>query len=178
MTLRRATLYIGGASLLVAWFSSAASVSLERGRQQSPPGPPAAASPVDDLAADVQRQTRRLRQRLASAPLPQMPIRNPFEFRTVTRPQTAIRRVETVSVPVATSGPVEPALSLIGVAERQLPQGVVRTAMIATEGDELVMATVGDTVLQRYKVTAVSADAAELTDVSTGLTRLIALREQ
>jgi len=49
--------------------------------------------------------------------------------------------------------------------------------MIATEGDELVMATVGDTVLQRYKVTAISADAAELTDVSTGLTRLIALRE-
>ena len=30
MTLRRATLYLGGGTLLVAWFSSAASVSLGR----------------------------------------------------------------------------------------------------------------------------------------------------
>ena len=39
------------------------------------------------------------------------------------------------------------------------------------------MATVGDAVLQQYKVTAIGADAAELTDVSTGLTRRLVLRE-
>ena len=47
MTIRRAALYIGGASLLVAWLSSAASMSLQ-------PGPTAAAPAVpEDRSVDV-----------------------------------------------------------------------------------------------------------------------------
>ena len=71
MTLRRATLYIGGGSLLVAWFSSAASVSLMRTPPRASGEGPSVSAPTDGVAEAVQAQTRRLRQRLAAAPLPQ-----------------------------------------------------------------------------------------------------------
>ena len=81
MTLRRATLYIGGGSLLVAWFSSAASVSLRRTPPRAFSEGQSVAAPTDGVAEAVQAQSRRLRQRLATAPLPQQPLRNPFAFR-------------------------------------------------------------------------------------------------
>jgi hypothetical protein len=176
MTLRRAALYIGGASLLVAWFSSAASLSLQRHARTIAIEGDQPASHIEGLAAQVQQQSRRLRERLASAPLPQQPLRNPFTFRTVSpRPQAApARRLQMAAA--APAEPPEPTLVLIGLAEQKRPQGLVRTAMIATERDELIMATVGDGVLQRYKVTAISEDAVELTDVATGRTRRLALQ--
>ena len=176
MTLRRAALYVGGASLLAAWFSSAASLSLQRPSRalggDTIPGP----SATDDLAANIQRQAARLRQRLASPPLPQQPARNPFAFRAQPpkpRPQAA-RPVE--AAPPAVELPAEPALLLIGLAERKRPEGVVRTAMITTAADDLIMASVGDVVLHRYTVTAIGHDTVELTDVTTGQVRRISLQ--
>ena len=81
MTLRRATLYIGGGSLLVAWFSSAASVSQMRTPPRAFSEGQSGAAPTDGVAEAVQAQSRRLRQRLATAPLPPQPLRNPFAFR-------------------------------------------------------------------------------------------------
>ena len=176
MTLRRAALYVGGASLLAAWFSSAASLSLQRAERTAPPADVQSLS-TEALAADVQRQARRLRERLASAPVPQRPFRNPFAFRAAppARARLAARRVELAPEPPPLA-PAEPVLLLIGIAERRLPAGIARTAMIATESDELIMATVGDAVLGRYTVTAVGPDTAELTEAATGRTRRISLQ--
>ena len=62
---------------------------------------------------------------------------------------------------------------LIGLAE----DGSTRTAMIES-GDELVMATEGETVVARYRVVKVGADAIELVDLVTGTTRRLFLKSQ
>jgi hypothetical protein len=177
MTIRRAALYAGGGTLLVAWFSSAASFPLQWNQRPAQTAITATISPVDDLAANMQAQTRRLKQRLAAAPLPQQPVRNPFAFKAV-EPRPRPEVMQPVAMPVAVQVRTEPLLSLIGMAEERRPQGLVRTAMIATEGQELILAAVGDVVVQRYKVTAISADVVELADSETGLVRRLALQYQ
>lgn len=180
MTLRRATLYIGGGSLLVAWFSSAASLSLARHPQRVSPREQAVSAPTDGLAENVQAQARRLKQRLAAAPLPQQPVRNPFAFRPVPAAPPAVVRTRTAPDPIdAGPAPVpEPRLELVGIAEQRTEAGPVRTAMIATEANDLIMAAVGAPVLGRYKVAAIGADGVELTDVTTGQTRRLVLQIQ
>ena len=177
MTLRRATLYIGGASLLVAWFSSAASLSLYKNNSQPPSDLEPNPSPMEALASLVQQQSARLRDRAASAPRPQQPLRNPFSFRSVPPPQaTGVAPVQTSAAALVAAEPPEPTILLIGVAEQKKPQGLVRTALFATDGDQLVMATVGETVLGRYTVSTISVDAVELMELATGRTRRLALQ--
>ena len=177
MTLRRAALYVGGATLLAAWFSSAASLSLHRASRSPATERSQAPSATDDLAAEMQQQTKRLREHLASAPIPQQPLRNPFVFRSAV-PKPRLHRPVAVDAapPPMAAIPEAPALTLIGIAEHKRPQGLVRTAMIATAGEELILAAVGDAILHRYKVTAIGHDTVELTDVSTGQTLRISLQ--
>jgi hypothetical protein len=175
MTIRRAALYIGGASLLVAWLSSAASLSLQTPPRQLPA--PASNEPSPELiAASVQAQAKRLKERLATAPLPQEPIRNPFAFGPVNPPPpTSARRLQaSVDEPPALIPP-DPMLALIGIGESRNPDGIVRTAMITTDRDELVVAAVGDVVVQRYQVAAIGPDAVELSDVATGTIRRLSV---
>jgi hypothetical protein len=178
MTIRRATIYIGGATLFAAWLSSAASLSLQRPPSRVPETIADGIWPAERLAADVQARARRLKQRLASAPIPQDPVRNPFMFRTAPRKLEETARRPAPVLPPPEMAPPEPALMLIGIAEERRTEGVVRTAMLATESDELIVAAVGDGVVQRYKVTAIGHDAVELADATTGLVRRLALRDQ
>ena len=180
MTLRKATLYVGGGSLLVAWFSSAASVSRSPGPRRVAEPQNTIASPTDGLAEHVHAQSRRLKQRLAAAPLPQEPVRNPFAFRPappVAKLSTPVNSVADEPAPV-TLPPAEPRLELVGIAEQHVDQMVVRTAMIATESNELVMAVVGASVLGRYKVAAIAPDGVELTETATGQVRRLILKPQ
>ena len=179
MTLRRATLYIGGGSLLVAWFSSAASVSQMRTPPRAFSEGQSVAAPTDGVAEAVQAQSRRLRLRLATAPLPQQPLRNPFAFRPA--PSASPARVRAAAAePVAMEPviPEEPRLELVGIAEQRTPAGAVRTAMIATESNELLMAPVGAAVLGRYTVAVIDGDGVTLTEVATGRTRRLVLQVQ
>ena len=179
MTLRRATLYIGGGSLLVAWFSSAASVSQMRTPPRAFSEGQSVAAPTDGVAEAVQAQSRRLRLRLATAPLPQQPLRNPFAFRPA--PSASPVRVRAAAAEPAAMEPVipeEPRLELIGIAEQRTPAGAVRTAMIATESNELLMAPVGAAVLGRYTVAVIDGDGVTLTEVATGRTRRLVLQVQ
>jgi hypothetical protein len=179
MTLRRATLYIGGGSLLVAWFSSAASVSLMRTPPRASGEGQSVSAPTDGVAEAVQAQTRRLRQRLATAPLPQQPLRNPFTFRPapVASPASSVRAVAGPAA-IEPSIPEEPRLELVGIAEKRTPDGPVRTAMIATESSDLLMTGIGGEVLGRYTVAAIDGDAVTLTEVATGRTRRLVLQVQ
>jgi hypothetical protein len=179
MTPGRAVAYIGGAMLLAAWLSSAATSPQDVSPQPAPR--PEATSGSDTLASDVQAQAARLRARLAAAPVPQEPTRNPFAFavrdmpraRSIVRPANTPRDAEVLAAPV----PAEPELLLLGIAEDQSAKGLVRTAMITQAGfDELFMVTEGQEVARRYRVTAISPDAVELKDVATGAVRRLALR--
>ena len=129
---------------------------------------------LDTVALTVQSQAGRLRQRLAAAPTLTAPIRNPFTFAArepVAAPAMTVRS-RTLAAPVAADPPLpEPPLVLLGVAE----QGSTRTAMIGS-GDELLMATEGQTLAGRYRVAKVGADAIELVDLGTGATRRLFLR--
>ena len=175
MTPTRATAYVGLASVLVAWLAGAAGLSVTTSWPQSQ-APRIETSATQALADEVQAQASRLRDRLAIAPIPREPLRNPFAFalRTV-RPGHASAAASKALQPV--SGlPAEPPLQLVGVAERETPTGAVRTAMITADSDELFMLVEGDTLGARYRVKAVGADVVELTDLVTGATRRLALR--
>lgn len=178
MSPARAAAYIGGASLLLAWLAAASGVARQP-RHVRVPSRPGDAAVLQTIASDVQSQASRLRQRLATAPAPKGPVRNPFAFGT-----REVRDARRMPLPLAPTSPrleaervpVEPSLSLLGIAEQNTPAGLIRTAMISTGGDDLIMVTEGQTVAVRYRVVAIGADAVELKDVATGATRRLALQ--
>ena len=165
----RAAAYLVGGILLAAWLASAAGV----GRPSIPPVPDRTAEAVqlDALAAGVESQASRLRQRMAAAPAPHAEIRNPFAFAAVQPPAPVTVR-QPIAAPVADVLP-EPNLVLLGLAE----EGATRTAMIES-GDDLLMATEGQTIVGRYRVSKVGPDAIELIDLLTGTTRRLFLKSQ
>jgi len=177
MSAKRAAGILGGALLLAAWLSSAAGLM----RQEPDAAPPADREKPDDtvsLAAEVQAQTLRLRNRLASAPAPHEPFRNPFAFSS--RPAAERRELAppAADAPAPELGPpLEPAIELIGVAEKETPKGLARTAIISALSGELFLVKEGETLAARYRVGAVSADAVELNDLQTGTVRRLALRQ-
>ena len=178
MTLRRATLYVAGGTLLVAWFSSAASMSLGRNARRTPPVV-ADNAPAQNLAVSVQTQAKRLKERLAVAPLPQQPIRNPFAFRPA--PEIRVAPVSRAAVPVPTTAPVEMVipdvpLLLVGLAEQRNGDVLVRSAAISSNGEDLIMADVGSVIVGRYTVTSIGSDAVEMKDGSTGRIRRLVLQ--
>jgi hypothetical protein len=177
MSAKRAAGYCGGALLLLAWLSSAG------GLMRQTPDAPAPAAPVEtsgttSLAADVHAQTLRLKSRLAAAPSPQEPFRNPFAFASRTVPDRRESAPRAEAEPSALSAPpLEPAIELIGVAESASPKGPVRTAIISALSGELFLVKEGETIAARYRVGAVAADAVELNDLLTGAVRRLALRD-
>jgi hypothetical protein len=172
----RAAAYLGGATLLIAWLASAAAVSRVR------PAPRAEQRPsdlvqLDAVAADVQSQAVRLRTRLAAAPAPDSPRRNPFMF-AMREPIVRASAAPRVPALTPTAPTTEPDLvmELVGIAEQKTDAGLKRTAMIGAPGDQLFMVSEGEEVSGRYRVSAVGADAVELKDLLTGSTRRLALR--
>lgn len=173
MSRTRAAAYLVGGILLAAWLASAAGVV--RPRAVPLPRRSAESLQLDTVASNVQSQASRLRERLAAAPTLQPSVRNPFAFaeRQVPDAPVIAPRPQRVAPPVIVAPPAsaEPDLVLLGVAE----QGTVRTAMIGS-GEELLMATEGQTVVGRYRVGKVGADTVELIDIGTGATRRLSLR--
>ena len=181
MTLRRATLYVAGGTLLVAWFSSAASMSLRTPRRA--PQVVDDGAPAQSLALSVQSQARRLKERLATAPLPQEPVRNPFAFRAATPEVRSVPSSPRGAVPPPVTAPVEVVvpdvpLLLVGLAEHRNGDVLTQSAVISSNGEDLIMAEVGTVVLGRYTVTSIGSDAVEMKDASTGRVRRLVLQDQ
>ena len=177
MTLRRATLYIGGGTLLVAWFSSAASMSSGRNARRAPQILDDSA-PGQSLALSVQAQTRRLKERLATVPVPPAPTRNPFAFgpgpeRVAPAPRIGTPAPEPISAAIEV--PDLP-LMLVGLAEHRKDDVVLKSAVITSDGQDLIMAEVGTVLLGRYTVTSIENDAVEMKDSSSGRVRRIVLQ--
>jgi hypothetical protein len=53
---------------------------------------------------------------------------------------------------------------------------VVRSAVITSDGQDLIMAEVGTVLLGQYTVTAIANDAVELRETSTGRSRRLSLQ--
>jgi hypothetical protein len=179
MTAKRAVAYCGGGLLVLAGLSYGGA------RVGQPPAPAEQRRPVEtsgtaSLAADVQAQTARLKARLSEAPAPLAPSRNPFAFAARdamhARAGRASRAIEAPMEPSALP-PAEPAIDLVGIAESQTPTGPVRTAVITALSGELFLVKEGESIAARYRVNTVSSTAVELTDLVTGSTRRLALRE-
>lgn len=176
----RLAAWIFVAGVCGAWLASAAGVSRSP-RMAAPPARTPSDVRFDALAADVQAQSVRLRERLANAPAPVGAARNPFTFparpAVVRRPAAAPAAVPEPVLPAPPAAEVrEPALDLIGIAENRTANGITRTAMITGGFDELMMVTAGQRILGRYDVALVSVDAVELKDVQTGATRRLVLK--
>ena len=178
MQFSRIAAWLFAAAVLGAWFASAAGVSRTMRVPRTAPRSQETVA-VQHLAADVQAQAARLRQRLEHAPVPKAPFRNPFTFSARPAPaRVTPRAAEPVVTPLPPApAPAEPGLELIGVAEKNVGDGVVRTAMLTiADGDNLIMATVGQKILGAYEVVAIGADAVELKDVVTGATRRLVMK--
>jgi hypothetical protein len=176
MTIRRGAAYGGLFCLLAAWLASAASTTFDRQGVADASIAPSAPDPLD---VDFQAQAAKLRERLATAPAPQAPHRNPFLFQDRAprhAPAPSLRELSPVDVPPAPAAPPEPALFLVGVAEDQGPQGPTRTAILSDDREGTYIAAVGGMVSGRYQVQAIGADAVELKDLITGGIRRLALR--
>jgi hypothetical protein len=176
MTPKKVSLYLVGGSVLAAWLASAAGVD----QSAAPPAVsvPVSTSGTETLAEEVQAQAVRLRERLAAAPAPHQPSRNPFAFAPTEVPRVRpVRPAPTTSPAEPPAAPIaEPSLALIGVAEDQSEKGTLRTAIISADSGELLMVRVGEFIGARYRVQAIGADAVELSDLVTGAVRRLALR--
>jgi hypothetical protein len=177
----RVAAWIFVAVVAAAWLASAAGVSRNVRQPPRPPVDSPAVVAIDGLAAEVQTQAARLRQRLEGAPSPTPPFRNPFAFaerapapaRVAPAPKSP---PPSDFVPPPTI-PAEPPLQLIGIAEKKIGDTVVRTAMLSPgDADALIMAKAGETILGAYEVVAVGVDAVELKDLVTGASRTLVLK--
>ena len=180
MSAPRLAAWIIGAAVCGAWLASAAGVT--RQARVTPTAPPATdVVQLDALAADVQAQATRLRERLAQAPAPNSAPRHPFRFAPAPsqRPSRGVTTRTAAPEAAATESvmpPAEAALDLVGVAETSTAEGLVRTAMMTGDTGDLIMAIAGQRILGRYEVVAIDAEAVELKDVQTGAVRRLVLR--
>jgi hypothetical protein len=174
------TAVVTGATLVGAWVA---------GTPQAPTTitPPVAqsasaatrAEPIANIEEEALRLEARVGRRLAGNAVPAS--RNPFRFREVQPAGTAASRAtgepgrepdEAEAPPERPPALPEPPLRLIGMATDEAGGTVIRTAVLSTS-QGVALVGMGDAVAG-YRVTAVEADAVELSD-SDGRTRRLAL---
>jgi hypothetical protein len=134
-------------------------------------------SAIEQRGADLAIEIERLHERLAPGVTPSA-SRNLFSFHAA--PHPAPPRPVAAPPPPALSEAAAPrialpSLKLSGVAEDPGPDGPIRIAFIAGEG-QLFMVKEGDQVTPRYRVAKISGDVVELTDAIDNSTRRLALR--
>ena len=169
---RTATIAFVGAALL-AWLAGAAT--------SNHPIPPASLvqhTSIEKRGAELADEIDRLHERLTPSVTPRTPGRNLFAFRA-----PAPRPAPAPAAPVAAHPALtelvpalaRPPLKLAGIAEDPGDDGPIRTAFISGPG-QLFMVKEGETITDRYRVTRISADVVELTDLVDGSTHRLALR--
>jgi hypothetical protein len=173
MNFKRTTT-IGVVGALIAWFAGAAT-----SKYTIPPAAVVQQTSIEKRGAALSIEIDRLHERLAPTVAPRSPSRNLFAFRVAARPAPAATpAVDMPPRPALTEARPAvslPPLKLSGIAEDPGPDGPLRTAIIAGDG-QLFMVKEGEQVTARYRVAKISADVVELTDVIDNSVRRLALR--
>ena len=131
---------------------------------------------VDLRGAELATEVARLHERLRPVASPREPGRNLFVFHA-----EPARPARAETVPAAAPAPARPAviaqpsLTLSGIAEDPGPDGPVRIAFIAGEG-QLFMVREGDRIASRYRVNRISSDVVELSDSVDNSIRRLAMK--
>jgi len=170
---RTATIAIAGGAF-AAWLAGAATSN----RVAAPPivAPPA---PIEARGAELASEIAKLHDRLRPSATPRQPGRNLFVYHAAASPAAtpmapAPKAALSEAAPLA--GPsAQPPLKLAGIGEDDGPDGPVRIAFVAGEG-QLFMVKEGEPVTPRYLVTKISADVVELRDLTDNTLRRLALR--
>ncbi len=174
MTFSRVALLTVGAALLAAWMSSAASTVPSAPVSESPTGvvlaPAQSVTPTPALT-DFEREVARLSARIEQAPRPLYPGRNPFALspraRVIRlRPSTAVT-TSAVTPAVVDSVATGPVVSLAGIGTERTSYGRRRTAILSADGRAFLV-SIGDEVMGRFQVRAVTDDSVELLDLRDG----------
>jgi hypothetical protein len=161
-----------GATVFAGWLASTPPVSVAENRAAAPARSPGA---VSSASSDIEEQASRLQARIRREAAYVRPQRNPFEFEAA-RPSAAavpeqVELSQKVSEPVAASPPT---VTLAGVAEDRLQQGIERTAILSTQAGVLLV-RVGDEVLGQYRVSIVEEEAVVLVSLADGSTLRLSL---
>ena len=174
MNIRRIA-WLGVTLIAVAsWFSAASTPDLRTPSllERAPSN-----RELDRSAATMQAEVARLHDRIAPTATPSH-ARDLFRFAGGRAPRPMTSAPQQPAAPAA-EAPVEaqekPTLQLIGVAEDESADGMVRTAIVAGLGD-LFLVKAGDVVAGQYLVERVTADAVQLTDTSTSASTTLTLR--
>jgi hypothetical protein len=133
-------------------------------------------SAIDASSADLSKEIARLHERLRPDASPRQPGRNLFNFHVArsVAPQSVVPPPPAVVAPTPAAPPPLP-FKLVGLAEDAGADGPVRTAFIAADG-QLFVAKEGDAITPRFKVTKISADVVEITDVTDGSAHRLSLK--
>lgn len=178
MTSSRVVVLTGSAALLAAWLSSAAGTAPMDGSTRVGEALAQSVTPTP-VRLDFEREVARLSARLERAPRPRDPGRNPFTL--VPRPHsTRAGPSAPVTMPepaaAAVVRPVAPVsvMSLAGIATERTSYGRRHTAILTTDG-RVFLAGIGDEVMGRFQVRAVTDDSVELLDLRDGTPLHLAL---
>lgn len=146
----------------------------------APPSAPAVravAAPAVQQISDLERAAERLRSRTTTVRAVD-PTRNPFEFVVVKAPAPA-RRMEPAAAVAALAPmvmpPAPPAVTLVGLVDRQVDGRMVRTAVLSF-GGRLHYVEAGERLGAAYEVVAVGPNAVDLLALDTNTPRRLVQR--
>jgi hypothetical protein len=130
----KSTLLVPGAGVVATWlFSTATPVPAPERRPPAAP-PPAA------VRSDIEQQASRLQERLHPDEPFAPPSRNPFRFRPRVVAHAASVSPAMVTAPVQPPPPPpRPPIRLSGIATDTIDGTVVRTAILSTDADVLLL---------------------------------------
>jgi hypothetical protein len=171
MNMKR-TLVLGAVGGAVAvWFAAASTSSVRQ------PTPAIATKPdvIDVSGAQLAAEIARLHERLRPTDAP-LQARDLFRYahRSPGVRPAPIPRGPMPPEQADTPAPEVAPLKLVGIAEDVGESGPIRTAIVSGFGD-LFLVKEGEAVTLRYRVSKVSADAVELTDVTNDSTLRLVL---
>jgi hypothetical protein len=173
----KSTAVAGLATVTATWLASYAPV--RRTAQATAHAP--SIEHTETAAAEIQREAARLHARLAQVGAYRDPARNPFRYRAAApapaaaRPQPSEPIALVEDVAASTDAPPTLRMTLSGIAEDIVGDATVRTAIISTPSDVLLV-KVGETVGDQYRVENIAADAVELVRLDTGMPVRLSLK--
>jgi hypothetical protein len=165
----RAALMVVGVNLVAVWAAAAAGSRGVATDSTASPQLVIVEDAVGEARASLLAAADRLDAHARREDLRPALVRDPFRFGASARPAGRRGAAGPAPEPVAPAEPVseavpEPDISLQGMAESGEGDALVRTAILRADG-ELILASLGARVGDRFEVVALTADSVELEDL-------------